>query len=149
MWRRMALLGTDVSKERIASIIRMKRINDLETTLAVTSNFSYSETSVLTIATRRHISENGILHSYRRENLKSYIVLIRVILLHLWTFCTFVSKWLTNGIRGKGMHASGLQCPLLPKRALAGSTGSACSYQVLYASLLVLPGTQTAEVDRF
>jgi hypothetical protein len=31
-----------------------------------------SETSVLTRATRRHISEEGILHSHRRENLKSY-----------------------------------------------------------------------------
>jgi hypothetical protein len=32
-----------------------------------------SETSVLTRATRRHIPEGGILHSHRRENLKSYI----------------------------------------------------------------------------
>jgi hypothetical protein len=32
---------------------------------------SSSETSVLTRATRRNISEDGILHSQRRENLKS------------------------------------------------------------------------------
>jgi hypothetical protein len=31
-----------------------------------------SETSVLTRATRRNISEEAILHSHRRENLKSY-----------------------------------------------------------------------------
>jgi hypothetical protein len=31
-----------------------------------------SETSVLTTATRRHIPENNILQSHRRENLKSY-----------------------------------------------------------------------------
>jgi hypothetical protein len=31
------------------------------------------ETSALTIATRRNIPEDGILHSHRRENLKSYI----------------------------------------------------------------------------
>jgi hypothetical protein len=35
---------------------------------------SSSETSVLTRATRRNISEDAILHSHRRENLKSYIV---------------------------------------------------------------------------
>jgi hypothetical protein len=34
-----------------------------------------SETSVHTRSTRRHIPENGILHSHRRENLKSsYLV---------------------------------------------------------------------------
>jgi hypothetical protein len=31
-----------------------------------------SETSVPTGATRRHIPEDGILHSHRRENLKSH-----------------------------------------------------------------------------
>jgi hypothetical protein len=36
---------------------------------------SSSETSVLTGVTRRNISEDGILHSNRRENLKSYIAL--------------------------------------------------------------------------
>jgi hypothetical protein len=36
---------------------------------------SSSETSVLTRTTRRNISEDGILHSHLRENLKSYIAL--------------------------------------------------------------------------
>jgi hypothetical protein len=36
---------------------------------------SSSESSVLTRATQRHIPENTILHSHRRENVKSYIAL--------------------------------------------------------------------------
>jgi hypothetical protein len=34
-----------------------------------------SETTVLTTATRRNIPEDGIFHSHRRENLKSYVAL--------------------------------------------------------------------------
>jgi hypothetical protein len=82
MLRRVSLIRTDVSEELSASIIRVTRIGELETTLAVTSNrhtlrrkvasygyvpsspilitlmmeaLSSSETSVLTRATRRNI----------------------------------------------------------------------------------------------
>jgi hypothetical protein len=84
----VALVRTDVSEERIASIIRMTRICELGTTLAVTSNnfaiviellvtvnvrnspirvtlmmeaIRSSETSVLTRVTWRHVPEDGIL----------------------------------------------------------------------------------------
>jgi hypothetical protein len=40
--RRVALVGTDVSDERSASIIRVTRIGELGTTLAVTRNFIVS-----------------------------------------------------------------------------------------------------------
>jgi hypothetical protein len=58
------------------------KIGELGTTQAANSNrrtlrrnigISSSETSVLTRATRRNNPEDTILHSHRRENLKSYI----------------------------------------------------------------------------
>jgi hypothetical protein len=85
MFRRVALVRTDVSEELGASFIRVTRIGELGTTLAVTSNrrtlmeaLSSSETSVLTRATRCNIPEDTILHSHCRENLKSYIMFHRL-----------------------------------------------------------------------
>jgi hypothetical protein len=68
MLSRVALVRTDVSEEPGASFIRVTRIGEVGTTQAATSN-----RRTLRRATRRNIPEDTILHSHRRENLKSYI----------------------------------------------------------------------------
>jgi hypothetical protein len=97
----MALVRTYVSEEHIAHVIRMTRIGELRTALAVMTVFLHSmllllvtanvapsspilvtlmmwairssDISVLTRATRRNNPEYGNVHSHRCENLNSYM----------------------------------------------------------------------------
>jgi hypothetical protein len=81
IWRRVGILLTDFSEERIASIFKVAVFSYLLTLLhrswiSYTLNMEAirsSETSVNKISTRHNIPGDGILHSHCRENLKSYI----------------------------------------------------------------------------
>jgi hypothetical protein len=74
MLRRVALVRTDDSEELSASFIRLTRIGELGTTLAVTSN---RHTSVLTRATRRNIPEDTILQ-VQPSSLESNVLVLTV-----------------------------------------------------------------------
>jgi hypothetical protein len=69
-------------------VIREKRIIERVAAIFPTSLILFTlmteaihsfEMSVLTSASRRHIPEVVILHSHRRENLKSYVIINKMV----------------------------------------------------------------------
>jgi hypothetical protein len=68
---------------------------------------SSSETSVLTRATLRNIPEDAILHSHRRENLKSYD---NHNFENVQLFCQYISPPEAQHYNNKSL------CPLIPAR---------------------------------
>jgi hypothetical protein len=77
----VALVRSDISEELIAlvflrTVLQLRVIANIAPRppilFTLMMEIRSSETSVLTRATRRHIPENGVLRSHRRENLKWY-----------------------------------------------------------------------------
>jgi hypothetical protein len=112
MWRHVAFVRTDMSEERITSIITAKnqRVGNVSSNehtnrlvvcwLLLTlfparwccsprwlRRYAASESRFLQV-TRHIIQEDGILHSHWRENLKSYI--------NSWVFNISLEQWTWN-----------------------------------------------------
>jgi hypothetical protein len=73
----VALVRTDVSEKGMLQLLVTANVlpSSLILSTMMMEVIHFSESSALSIATRRHIRKVDILHSHRRENLKSCIAL--------------------------------------------------------------------------
>jgi hypothetical protein len=135
MLHRVALIRTDISEERIASVIRVTRISELGTTLAVTSNWSllwrnilvtlmmeatcFTEILVLTRSTRHHVPEDGILCSHCHQNLRSYA---SYFCLSLQDYMCKTPSWAVFGALERGFDPAEKRWhrKTLPKKDISG-----------------------------
>jgi hypothetical protein len=112
IWRRVGLVRADVSEENVASIFRVEVTRTMKcytvangllksqaqsvsyrltlflsrvisSTLKMETTSSF-ETSVFTRPTRRQFTGDGLLHRYRRENLKSLCILSLTSITNSW-----------------------------------------------------------------
>jgi hypothetical protein len=98
MWYRVALVKTDVSKERIASNIRVERIGELETTLLVTAKVV---TSSLILSTTHKITFLRMTDVYRLT-----VVSVGVYVVFSCGMQTHITMKTNIMYRGKGSYSA-------------------------------------------
>jgi hypothetical protein len=129
MLRCVALVRSDVSEEPNASFIGVTRIGEPGKTLAVTSNrrkLRRNTSQRASVATQRNIPEDTIIHSHRRENLKSYIC--RSCRSQILAFClgNFWPPVMVRYFRDFALFEFSPSCTIWPSARCASAANTVC-----------------------